>query len=137
MISDDSTRPAPRSLEEELQAAASEDFKERADAARALAGHLDVPVAFNQLVTMLDDADIAVIEVAVEVLAIGGGIAGLTEVLRALGANDDNAGYHIRDKLASLWLDGIPILDRCQEILSQGHSGAVREGVSEMIEILT
>jgi hypothetical protein len=125
------------SLEHALFLAQSWGWSRRKLAARALARYAEDDRAFEALDKMLDDADIAVIEESVASLTVGAGKRGLREVLRRLALSEDNAGYHIRDKLASLWFDGVPVLDLCREIASAESEKSVSEGAMEMIQFMT
>jgi hypothetical protein len=126
----------PQSLDAALVAVTSPDWETRLDAVGLLAARVDDSRVFSEMVRRLDDADIAVIEEAAEALVRGGGSVGLREVLRWLGANDDNAGYHIMNRLGVMWLDGFQLLDGLHEILDQQPTGATREGVLEMLDLL-
>jgi len=129
-------RVTPRSLEQSLDEAQSPDWQRRSAAASALAAHVDEPVAVEQLVKLLDDADTAVIDEAARSLATAAGLPGLAEVLTALATSQDDVGYHLRDTLVGLWLDGSPILERCRAVLAAGFGPQARAGASEMISIL-
>jgi HEAT repeats len=120
-----------------LDAATSQGWRERAEAAQALAMHLRDPRAFERLVAMLHDPDTAVIEAAVETLTKAGGVSGLEAVMEALGSDDIHVGEHIRDRLVSLWLAGEPVVERSREILAGNPSDTVRNAASELIETLT
>ena len=125
------------SLQHALSLAASDAWQDRKLAARVLARYADNESAFAVLVRMLDDPDTAVIEESVTSLVVARERRGLMEVLRQLGLSDDNAGYHIRDRLTALWLDGTPVADRCREVLLSEPEGPVRDAALEMIEELS
>jgi hypothetical protein len=129
--------PLPTSLGQALRLAASPSWRNRCDAALGLTGHVEAPAAFARLVELLDDPDTAVIEMAARSLTTAAGQRGLAEVLQALARSEDNAGYHLRDVLVALWLDGTPVLESCRAILDAEVSEGAREGAREMIKVLT
>src|SRR5258708_5330108 len=63
---------------------------------RAQPAHPGGGASFDARGTMLDDRGYAVIEVAVQSLAVPGGTPGLTAVVTALAAAEDNAAYPSR-----------------------------------------
>ena len=103
---------------------------------RLLAYHIGDPRARAQLARGLSDLDTAVVAEATDVLARVGGIAGMRDALRHLAMSDDDAGYHIRDRLVEIWMDGYPVLDVIREILREEPPGATRDGASEMLDLL-
>jgi len=125
------------SLDRALHLAESDAWQERELAARVLARYSANQSAFEALIRMLDDRDTAVIEGSVASLATSGGKPGVAAVLERLAFADDNAGYHIRDKLVALWLDGVPILDLCREIVSSEPENSLSIAAREVIEDLT
>lgn len=129
--------PLPTSLEQALSEAASANWRSRRDSALALAGHVEAAAAFDQLVTMLDDSDTAVIEAAVRSLITAVGQRGLVEVLEVLAGSEDSVGYFIRDTLVALSLDGTPVLELSRAILNAKVSDPASEGAAEMINVLT
>jgi HEAT repeats len=124
------------SVESALTLAASPHWADRAEATQLLANHVADPRATAALMRGLDDPDTAVVAAATEALVRGGGVAGMRAVLGQLAVGDDDAGYHIRDRLVEMWLDGYPVLDAVQAILAQEPLGAARDGASEMLELL-
>ncbi|MEN3359407.1 MAG: hypothetical protein V7637_3389 [Mycobacteriales bacterium] len=126
------TNPEALRFEHALTQAAASDWSDRVDAARILKHHVDRPAAFRKLVEMLDDRNLAVIEEAVESL-VASGLPGMREVLKALYEGEDDAGYHIRDRLNSLWLDGMPILEWSRQLAGESESASVRAGAAEII----
>lgn len=125
------------SLEDALALAGSGAWNQRELAARALNHHAENQLAFDTLVKMLDDPDTSVIEASTESLTAGSGRRGLAEVLKKLALADDNVGYHIRDKLSALWLDGVPVLDFCREIAADDSEDSPGETAREMVLELT
>lgn len=130
--------PEPEtSLEDALGLADSSVWQNRQRAARSLAHYLDNEFAFETLVKLLDDSDTAVIETSMVSLTAAWGMRGLAEILKKLALSNDNVGYHIRDKLVALNLEGIPIADFCRGILSSEPGDLLREGALEIIQVLT
>lgn len=125
------------SLEDALSMAQSAIWSQREAAARVLAPYAENPLAFEALARMLDDPDTAVIEASTASLTTGGGKRGLAEILKKLAFAEDNVGYHIRDSLAALWLDGVPVLDLCRDIVLSEPKGPLTEAAEEMIQELT
>ena len=106
------------SLQEALDAIADSSWSVRRAGALELGTNPTDPRAFEALTLLLDDENTAVIEVAASGLASGAGVAGLLEIVRAMGryADGDNAGYHVRDALAKLDFNGFPIKERLAEM---------------------
>lgn len=127
---------AERTLEAVLAAASADDWEAREAAAIALENYLGEDAAVEQLVRMLDDPDTAVIEAAVETLTKIGP-RGLSHVLRALHDGAEDAGYHIADRLTSLWLGGTPILTWAEELATVSESSSVRLGAAEVVNQLS
>lgn len=125
------------SLDDALGLAESNVWQHRQLAARAMAHYLENKLAFAALVRMLDDSDTAVIETSVVSLTVAGGRNGLAEVLKKLALSDDNVGYHIRDRLVELSLEGTPIADFCRDILASEPKDLLRDGALEIAQVLT
>ena len=136
MNSDQHPEGRDSSVDSALAMAASSNWTERAAAMRLLAYHIGDPRARAQLARGLSDLDTAVVAEATDVLARVGGIAGMRDALRHLAMSDDDAGYHIRDRLVEIWMDGYPVLDVIREILREEPPGATRDGASEMLDLL-
>jgi hypothetical protein len=90
----------------------------------------------DQLALLLDDEDTAVIEAAAETLVTAGRDMGLALVLQALADSPDDVGYHIRDKLITIWLDGFPLKEACSALLAGDSSELQVRGAREMLEAL-
>jgi HEAT repeat protein len=116
--------------------AASSDWADRTAAVRLLGNHIGDPRARVQLVRAISDRDTAVVAAATDVLVRVGGVAGMRDVLQQLARNDDDTGYHIRDRLVEIWMHGFPVLDVVREILTDEPPGATRDGASEMLDLL-
>jgi hypothetical protein len=124
------------SLEGALALAESAMWRERELAARVFACYATDQSAFNALVNMLDDPDTAVIEASTESLTSGGGERGFSCVLKKLALSDENVGYHIRDKLVALWLDGVPVLEMCRDIVSRRENDSLAQAAMGLIQEL-
>lgn len=116
--------------------AASSDWTDRAAAIRLLASHIGDPRARAQLLRSISDPDTAVVAEATDVMVRDGGVAGMRDALQHLALSDDDTGYHIRDRLVEIWMDGYPVLDVVREILRKEPPGATREGALEMLDLL-
>jgi hypothetical protein len=125
------------SLDNALILAESAKWHQRELAARVFARYVDDRRAFDALVIMLDDPDTVVIEASTASLTIAGGRLGLVEVLKKLAIAEDNAAYHMRDELVALWLNGVPVLELCREIVSSEPAGGLSAIAGEMILELT
>lgn len=124
------------SVDSALAMSASLNWMERAAAIRLLANHIGDPRARAQLVQGLSDSDTAVVVEATELLVRDDGIRGMRDVLSYLAISEDDAGYHIRDRLVEMWLNGYPVLDIVQEVLREEPPGPIRQGASEMLDLL-
>ena len=124
------------SIESALAMTASLEWADRAEGIRLLATHFTDPRASAQIVRGLGDLDTAVVAEATGVLVRAGGVAGMRAALQQLALSDDDAGYHIRNRLVELWMDGYPVLDVIRGIVSEEPPGPVREGAYEMLDLL-
>jgi hypothetical protein len=124
-------------LSRELVRARSRDWRTRLASARSLAGHIEDDAAFHELVRLLSDDDTAVVEEVAGILVELGGEKGLARVLTVLADGPDDIGYHLRDKLVSLWLDGTDIQELSERILRQGGSASARAGAAEILQVFS
>lgn len=136
MMANRSEGLSPKPVDAALTAATSAEWSDRLNAVRFLAGSADSPRVLDQLVRSLDDLDTAVVEEAVEALVRAGGSRGLHEVLQHLAVGEDDVGYHIRDRLVKIWLDGFPILDWLREILRDEPTSVAGVGALEIVDLL-
>jgi hypothetical protein len=136
MTSDPRSKDQDSPIETALDMAASSDWSDRAAAVRLLARHIGDQRARAQLLLSMSDVDTAVVEIATDALVRVGGIEGMRAALRQLTLSEDDVGYHIRDTLVHIWMDGYPVLDVVNEILRDEPPGAAHEGALEMVDLL-
>jgi len=130
------SKPLRIGLSAAIETLRSESWNQRVSAVQVLAGALHDRSIMSTLAGALDDADTAVTEEAVSALVVHGGTEGLRSVLAFLAVGDDQAGYHVRDKLVSLALAGFPLEAVLKSDSIQSASESVRSGANEVLSAL-
>jgi hypothetical protein len=123
-----------------IRLAAGDDFRDRADAARALASFAEVVESREALVRLvLDVDDTFVTRAAAEALLRRQDSAGFAIVAEALASADDQHGIYIGEAVAAVFMVFASERDRAAEAceaLSLHPNRRVREGAAELCETL-
>jgi hypothetical protein len=121
-------------IEDLLCLSASDEWQERARAARALAQVHELAFVGDVLRRLLDDRDMAVIEVAAEVLLARGDLAGARLVFAAVSNPDADVGEHVLDVMREHWRQGrMPVEELCTQLLCVETDELVRDGATEAL----
>jgi hypothetical protein len=121
--------------------AGSHDYRDRADAGRALASFAETPEARGPLLELvLDAGDTFVARVTAEALLRRQDAVGLVAVASALAAADSNHA----DWIQSAVLDVFGVFSRDRdaavrgcEVLTRDHDERVRRGSDQLLDMLT
>jgi hypothetical protein len=121
-------------IDDLLCLSASDDWHERARAARALAQVNELAFVSHVLRRLLDDRDMAVIEVAAKVLLARGDLAGARLVFAAVSNPDAGVGEHVMDVMRERWRRrGTSLEQLCTQALCVEPDELVRHGAAEAL----
>jgi HEAT repeat protein len=115
----------------------SSEWRVRAAGARSVAPYIGDDRAMSTLVELLSDPDTAVVEAAVHTLVVSGGERGIVPVLAAFADSPDDIGYHIRDALVDIWMNGFALEEMCKNVLAERSPGSATRGALEVLATLS